>query len=93
MTIENMKNILKEFVPKYHITKITLFGSRANNSNREDSDVDLIIEFSRPVSLIILSELKFEMEEALNLSVDIIHGPIKETDMIEVGKEIVLYAA
>ncbi len=33
------------------------------------------------------------MEEALGVDVDIIHGPITEDDMIEVDKEVVLYAA
>ena len=33
------------------------------------------------------------MEEVLGLDVDIIHGPITEDDMIEIGDEVVLYAA
>ena len=34
-----------------------------------------------------------DMEKALNLNVDIVHGPIRKDDMIEIGKELVLYAA
>lgn len=53
----------------------------------------MIVEFFVPVSLITLSRLKIDLEEALNLEVDIIHGPVTDDDMIEVNKEIVLYAA
>ena len=93
MNNETIGNILKSFVKKYSITRLVLFGSRADGTNREDSDVDLIVEFSVPVSLITLSRIKIEMEEALGLSVDVIHGPITDDDMIEVNKEVILYAA
>ena len=81
------------FVTEYPIKKVTLFGSRASGTNQEDSDVDLIMEFSAPISLLTLSEIQCQLEDMLNLDVDVIHGPIRDTDLIEVGKEIELYAA
>ena len=93
MSNEEIKKTLASFVDRYSITSMILFGSRANGTNTPDSDVDLILEFSVPVSLIILSQIQIEMEEALGVDVDIIHGPITEDDMIEVDKEVVLYAA
>lgn len=93
MTIGEIKNILCSFVTKYSITKIILFGSRAEGINNETSDVDLIIEFAIPVTLIMLSKLKIEMEDALGLAVDLIHGPLTDEDMIETRKEVILYAA
>ncbi|MCR4717020.1 MAG: nucleotidyltransferase domain-containing protein [Lachnospiraceae bacterium] len=93
MSVEDIKNVIMSFVPKYSIVKITLFGSRAAGTHNDNSDVDLIIEFSNSVTLITLSQIKIEMEEALGLDVDIIHGPITENDMIEIGEEVVLYAA
>ncbi|MCR5323811.1 MAG: nucleotidyltransferase domain-containing protein [Lachnospiraceae bacterium] len=93
MTIDEIRNILLKFVSKYSITKMVLFGSRAAGTNTDNSDVDLIVEFSVPVSLIKLSMIKIDMEEALGLDVDIIHGPISESDMITVDKEVTLYAA
>ena len=92
MNNKNIGKILKTFVKKYSITRLILFGSRADGTNREDSDVDLIVEFSVPVSLITLSRIKIEMEEALGLVVDIVHGPITDDDMLEINKEVVLYS-
>ena len=93
MTIDEIKSTLLEFVKKYHIKKIVLFGSRADGTNKSDSDVDLIVEFFDPISLITLSQIRIDMEEALGLNVDLIHGPLSETDMIKANKEVVLYAA
>lgn len=91
--IEKIKEALLSLVNKYSIRSAILFGSRADGTNREDSDVDLIIKFNKPVSLLTLSSLKIELEELLHRSVDIIHGPVTDEDMLEINKEVVLYAA
>ena len=93
MTTDDIKRTVVTFVDKYSIKSIVLFGSRANGTNTANSDVDLIVEFFNPVSLITLSKLKLDVEAALGLDVDIVHGPLSSNDMIEVGKEVVLYAA
>ena len=93
MTIEYIKQSVIGLVDKYPIKKVILFGSRANGINKDTSDVDLIIEFYKPITLITLSMIKDELEETLKLDVDVIHGPIREDDMIEIEKEVLLYAA
>jgi hypothetical protein len=93
MTNDIIKENVLKLITRYPIKKIVLFGSRAVGTNRDDSDVDLIIEFLSPVSVLTLSQIKCELEENIGLSVDIIHGPIREGDMIEVGKVVELYAA
>ncbi len=93
MTTEHIRQAVLGLVGKYHISKVILFGSRADGNHREDSDVDLIMEFSRQVSLITLASVTNELEELLQLKVDVIHGPIRDNDIIEVKNEVVLYAA
>jgi len=93
MTIEQLKEVILLISKKYPIKKVDLFGSRADGTNQSDSDVDLIIEFYTNVSLLTLSSVKIELEEMINLDVDIIHGPLRETDLIDVKKVIELYAA
>ena len=93
MTIESIQRSLLKTVKAYPIHRITLFGSRADDTNREDSDVDLIIEFSAPITLMTISKLRCELEKVLGVGVDIIHGPIQATDMIETGKTVELYQA
>ena len=93
MTVEDIRAFVSQIAERYHISKVLLFGSRANETNRPDSDVDLIVEFSVPVSLLTISSLKCELEEQLKLGVDVIHGPLRSDDMIAVDKVVELYAA
>ncbi|MCD7775698.1 MAG: nucleotidyltransferase domain-containing protein [Clostridiales bacterium] len=93
MTQEQIRDAILVIANDYPLTKVILFGSRADGSNRNDSDVDLIMEFSAPISLITLCEIKYRLQDMLGLSVDILHGPLRESDMIEINKEIEIYAA
>lgn len=93
LNIDDMKALILPITTEYPITKITLFGSRADGTNKEDSDVDLIMEFCDAISLLTLAQIKYELEDILGVSVDVIHGPIRDTDLIEVGKVVELYAA
>lgn len=93
MTIDQLKEAIKMVSSNYPIERVYLFGSRADGTNKSDSDIDLIIEFSKRVSLLTISSVKIELEEMLELEVDIVHGPLRETDLIEVEKVVELYAA
>ena len=87
MTIEHIKEKVANVAEQYPIKQVLLFGSRAEGTNKEDSDVGLIMEFYEPVTLIVLSSIRIQLEEMLELEVDVVHGPIRETDLLEVGKE------
>ena len=95
LTIEDIKKTIAEIAPKYQITKATLFGSRARGNFREDSDVDLIVEFSKEktVTLFTIANLMNYLEDIFGVSVDVIHGPKQDSWMIEIDKEIEIYAA
>ena len=93
MTVEDIRDSVSAVAERYHIRKALLFGSRAAETNRPDSDVDLIVEFSVPISLLTLSALKCELEELLKTEVDVIHGLLRPDDMITVDKVVELYAA
>lgn len=95
LTIDEIKKTIEKIAAEYHLTKVTLFGSRANGTAREDSDVDLLVEFSEDitVTLLTISSLKIQLEEIWNLNVDVVHAPIPKTSILIIDKEIELYAA
>ena len=94
LTIEEIRNTVEIIAPKYKIKKVTLFGSRATKNYRENSDVDLIVEFeTKIISLFKLAGLMNELEEKFGVGVDIIHGPLEKDSMLEIKKEITIYAA
>lgn len=93
LTIEQIKKTVAEIAPKYNLKKVTLFGSRANGTAKENSDVDLLVEFPKGSSLFTIASLKICLEEIWNLSVDVISVPMPEDSILEIEKEIELYAA
>ena len=93
MTIDVIREKVLGITNDYPIKKVILFGSRADGTNREDSDVDLIMEFFTPITLLMLSQIRYQLEEILGLRVDVIHGPIRDTDSLDIGEVVELYAA
>lgn len=93
MTLREIQKEVLSVITRYPVKRVVLFGSRAEGNYREDSDVDLMIEFTEAVSLLTLSKIKFQLEDLLNLSVDIVHGPFRSEDLLEIRKEVELYVA
>lgn len=94
LTIEDIKKTVAEIASEYNLTKVSLFGSRARGNFRADSDVDLLVEFTtEAVSLLKIISLKHRLEDIWHLNVDVIHAPIPEDSILEIDKEIKIYAA
>ena len=55
----------------YGVRSLMVFGSVARDEARTDSDVDLLVEFSRPIGLFRFIELKEYLESILGCKVDL----------------------
>jgi len=92
LTIDEIRNVVVNISNLYQIKKVSLFGSYANGTATEDSDVDMLIEFKSPgISLFTLTNIKFDIMDKLNKEVDIIHGPLNPDSMIIIEKVIDIY--
>jgi hypothetical protein len=58
-------------ISTYGVKSLALFGSVACGEARPDSDVDLLVEFDRPIGLFGLVALQQRLEELLGCPVDI----------------------
>ncbi|MDD2215265.1 MAG: nucleotidyltransferase family protein [Eubacteriales bacterium] len=67
-----LKQNLPELCSNYNIKKIGVFGSYARSEAKEGSDIDMLVEFSEPVSLFTFVELKEHLEEILGCKVDLV---------------------
>jgi predicted nucleotidyltransferase len=61
----------QEQIQAFAVKTLLLFGSVARDEARANSDVDLLVEFEKPVGLITFIGLKDYLEEILNCSVDL----------------------
>jgi len=94
LKIEDIKNIVKKIAKEFDLVKVTLFGSYANGNATNESDIDLLVEFTTDsVSLFKIIDLKSRLEELTGKEVDVIHAPIPKESIIEIDKEVLLYVA
>ena len=57
---------------RHNVLRAAVFGSFARGEPREDSDLDILVEFGGDKSLLDLAGLKLDLEEILGRSVDVI---------------------
>jgi len=67
--VSEHKNILKE---KYKVNSIKVFGSYANGTQKQTSDIDLIVDFENPPTFFEFMELKEELEKIIGIKVDLL---------------------
>jgi len=60
------------------VASLALFGSTARDEAYEDSDVDLLVDFNRPVALFVVFRLQHKLENLLDVS---------RMDMVQRGAE------
>ncbi len=92
----NINEIKKTIIPiaySYGVKRLYLFGSYAKGTANEKSDIDLLVEKGKPMSLLKLSGMRQKVQEALNLSVDLVTTAGIEDDFRKAidGTEILLY--
>lgn len=75
LTKEELLTRLRERLPylakAYGVARIGLFGSFAQDTAKEDSDVDLVIEFERPIGFQFVELVEY-LEQQLGRNVDIL---------------------
>jgi uncharacterized protein len=74
-TLSELKSILKEkkeeLAETFFVSNIFIFGSYANGTQTEQSDIDLLIETIKPISLFKFVNLKEYFENILGKKIDL----------------------
>ncbi|MEK6901239.1 MAG: nucleotidyltransferase family protein [Nanoarchaeota archaeon] len=91
MTKINLDEIRNKALPilrKAGVTRSSLFGSLVRGENREDSDIDMLVDFPRGKGLFEFAGLQFQLEDALKKKVDLVeyeslHPLLKERILAE----------
>ena len=73
--LSTIKQIIKELKPelekKFHVCSIGIFGSIVRNDFSENSDVDIIVDFSQPIGIEFI-DLADLLEEKFHEQVDLV---------------------
>jgi predicted nucleotidyltransferase len=90
-SLDEIRSVLQAQKPllaeKYGVKVIGVFGSYVRGEQRQDSDVDILIELERParISLIGVGELEGHLSDLLGVKVDL---AIKKNLRKRIGKRI-----
>ncbi len=69
---QELNNIIIDYLKKYDPVRIAVFGSYARNEDKSDSDIDILVHFSKRMSLFELGGIKYDLTELLNRPVDLV---------------------
>ncbi|MGZ8846510.1 MAG: nucleotidyltransferase family protein [Pyrinomonadaceae bacterium] len=91
-TRRTIEAILREHRPRlaaeYGVSKLGLFGSVAKDSVRAESDIDIVVEFEKPLGLRFV-EFSEELERLLGRKVHVLTpAGLSGIRLRQVGKEI-----
>lgn len=86
--LKEVKPLLKE---EFGVVRIGLFGSFARGENRENSDIDILIEKEKPLSLVKFIRIKLILEERLGGRADLISAEGLRPELREKVKGEVIY--
>lgn len=62
----------KRRLKKFSIHSLSIFGSVARDQARKNSDVDILVDFEKPVGLFEYARLKMYLEGVLGREVDLV---------------------
>ncbi len=75
-TEREIKKILTLIKPdlyaRYSVKEIGIFGSYLNGNQKKSSDIDILVEYGKPVSLIEFVNLKNYLTDLLEIDVDLV---------------------
>lgn len=75
LTTEKVIKILRKELPylgsNYGVKRIALFGSFAKGVQREDSDIDILVEFEKPIGFKFMDFVEY-IEKLIGRKVDIL---------------------
>jgi len=80
--LEELKPILKE---KFKVKSIGVFGSYIRGEEKEKSDLDILVKFEEPVSLLKFIELENYLSDSIGVKVDLV---MKSALKPRIGKHI-----
>lgn len=82
-SVAEMRGKMVDILRKHDVSRAAFFGSAATGKLRDDSDIDILVEFKGDKSLLDLVALKLELEDISGKEVDVVtynslHPFIKE---------------
>lgn len=70
-SVDEIRSKIVPILKRYGVRRAGIFGSFVRGEEDENSDVDILVEIEKRMSLLEFAGLKLELEEALGRKVDL----------------------
>ena len=86
---KTLKDNKVDLAARYHLKFIGIFGSFTREDFREDSDIDILIDYNQPLGIEFI-DLAEELEKILNRKVDLVsQNGVKPKYLEEIKKDLI----
>jgi predicted nucleotidyltransferase len=86
--LDELKNLKPELSTKYYVDNIGLFGSITRNDFTDKSDIDIIVDFRKPIGIEFVDLAEF-LEKKFKRKVDLVsRNGMKHNFYAEIKNEI-----
>ena len=69
---KKIRESIVAILTRYGAERIAIFGSYARGEAGDRSDIDILVRFARPKSLIQLVQIEYEISESIHMNVDLV---------------------
>lgn len=70
--IQRLHDLMPAIQQRFGVRALSLFGSVARDEARDESDIDVLVDFDGPATLLGFMGLKLFLEERLGVRVDLV---------------------
>jgi len=88
-SLDEIKDVISKhkayLIEKYSVKEIGIFGSYARGNEKRDSDIDILVEFDKPISFFKFLELEEHLSNLIGRKVDLVS---KKALKPHIGKHI-----
>ncbi|MBR1561510.1 MAG: nucleotidyltransferase domain-containing protein [Clostridia bacterium] len=93
-TLDMIAQAVRTAAAQYPVKRVELFGSYADGTADESSDVDFLVEFNEnPTSLLHICGFRETLAELLDMDVDIVKLPRRQDDGLTIDRTVRMYGA
>jgi predicted nucleotidyltransferase len=78
---KNIQNLKKD----YNLNSLGIFGSFVKSKQNQDSDLDILVDFEKPIGLLKFIKLENDLSKILGIKVDLV---MKKALKPNIGKRI-----
>lgn len=70
--VTQLRQLLPELVARYHVEELGVFGSYVHREETPGSDLDILVSFTEPPSLLEFLRLEGYLQDRLGVAVDLV---------------------